>query len=917
MQKEVVLAAFLISIILLSNLAYAQSYSGFSKFKDNLRLFFASGDNKVRLALEIREKELNSAIDNAKLGNKEEAVKNLEDAKSKLRIVQEQTSSNIADEVKLNIDEVEKKIMESKNLDPEFQKYLEQHLTEEQKTQLTANLSEKLFSYCEELAKQDYDLMLKDEKCNPDNAPSWLKKDIDKKIKETQKQMADEMLNQLTTCMTNPKECDCSKIPVTSEQAKCEKAKAFMIRCEFQQDESACKQLEELGPPTMPSDMPSFLKPIFEKTMNDLINNKEKEMFNKLAPPECAQAKATTRGECEKIMMEKNAPRECIEAGATTKEACEKIMNGIYGPPPTECMQNGQFIGEEACDAKMVSSGNIPQECIKDRKPIPPEECNKMMQEKGGKPDLSTIPKECIKNGEAVPPEECMQIMKELGITPPGGTPGEMQGNIPQECMQNGQPIPPEECNKIMEEKGIQPPQQGTEGMLSGECREKGITDFYECQKIVNLPRPCKDKGIYSQEECGNTLMQENMPQECVDANALTPESCMKIMLPQECKDKGAFSREECEAIMLTKNMPQECQKEGKLTPEECGKILAKNIIEFSPDSELDFLNKKGISFDSIPSVCKSGSNFVRSMECDKALAEMGITLPPPADISNIPKECIKDGQAVSPQECQQILENKLVNENIPHNCREAGIESPEECGKLMEKQRREQGIGINMPSECMGKTPEECKVIMEEKGMRVERVERVDRICKEGKEGEECREVRGVEGQRIEKGERIERMPRECMDMEVSDSSSCDIIMSKINEERMKNGDKMIVTQEGEREYISNEQINKIAEQAEQRAEEIKPDLEQAQEIREEINIIEQNIQQIEQQQQISQPLLEQGQSPSEAGGQEVAGGGESASSEASTTGQASLILGNTIRNIQSASSVIQKAFEFIFKYF
>jgi len=69
MEKRLGLFVFLFlafGLILSMSVVSAQTYSGFSKFVDNVKLFFSSGDGKVKLALDIREKELNSAIENAK-----------------------------------------------------------------------------------------------------------------------------------------------------------------------------------------------------------------------------------------------------------------------------------------------------------------------------------------------------------------------------------------------------------------------------------------------------------------------------------------------------------------------------------------------------------------------------------------------------------------------------------------------------------------------------------------------------------------------------------------------------------------------------------------------------------------------------------------------------------------------------------
>ncbi|MBS3143849.1 hypothetical protein J4446_03180, partial [Candidatus Woesearchaeota archaeon] len=87
MKKEVIII-FLIGILLVSPFVLAQesqTYSGFDRFADNIKLFFSGGDNKVMLALEIREKELNSATNNLKLGEENKAKKEIESAINMLK----------------------------------------------------------------------------------------------------------------------------------------------------------------------------------------------------------------------------------------------------------------------------------------------------------------------------------------------------------------------------------------------------------------------------------------------------------------------------------------------------------------------------------------------------------------------------------------------------------------------------------------------------------------------------------------------------------------------------------------------------------------------------------------------------------------------------------------------------------------
>ena len=143
MKKDVIIGLFLLGILLTSPFILAQeqvqtqlqTYSGFSRFVDSVRMFISFGDNKVQLALEIREKELNSAIINIQNGNIGEVKNNLENAFSKLLFIQEKVSPEIANEVETSVDEITEKI-ETSNLSEELNRYV----LEEKKTQLIAKL---------------------------------------------------------------------------------------------------------------------------------------------------------------------------------------------------------------------------------------------------------------------------------------------------------------------------------------------------------------------------------------------------------------------------------------------------------------------------------------------------------------------------------------------------------------------------------------------------------------------------------------------------------------------------------------------------------------------------------------------------------------------------------------------------------
>jgi len=731
MKKRVAGFVFLAAIALLlisMPVVSAQTYSGFEKFIDNIKLVFSSGENKVKLALEIREKELNSAIENAKAGNNEDAVKNLESAKNKLKIVRERISPDVADEVRSSVSDAENKINENKDINLETSQYFNEYLTEEEKTKLSVNLSEKVFDYCKELASQNYDLMIKDEKCK---SYSWIESIVKEKLEKERADDTEKIKKEISACMNNPKECNCDEISLASEKANCEKYKASAVRCEFQSDSSACKKIEDIRDST-----------------------------------------ETNREELEKQIIEKYLPAECSEAGVRNGEECKKLILTL-NQPKSECLENGEYVGEEKCKEKLVKDGNVVRECVVD--------------------------------GKLVDSNECLNIVKEENK--PSGKEFEL---------------------------------------MSGECKERGVYDPIACDEIVNLPRPCKDAGYYTKKECEAMTLTQNLPKECVDAGALTPEACEKLKLPSDCQ--GAFSREECEKIKIEQKFPDECKSAGELDPEKCAVIMVgKQSLVVTAGAEMEYLVRQGLTFEEIPNVCMNQKNFIRSMDCDAELAKLGITLPTPTDTGGIPKECMIDERtAMSPLECQNRVEKNIIIDTIPKQCQDAEVTNPEECSELIEEKRIQEGIGINMPSECVGISIEECKKIMEEKGIKIEKIEQVQRV--EKVEKVEKVERMCKEGEVCEQGAEYEEitLPKECISMGVSDVKDCDMIAGRINEERIKNGEKITVDENGKVDYINPEQVEKIADDSEKASQEIKPNLEQAEGIKQEIIDLENNMNQI-----------------------------------------------------------------------
>jgi len=294
MEKRVALslsAIFISLLFVITPLVSAQDYSGFNRFTDDVRLFFSSGDNKVNLALEIREKEVNFALENTRNGNLEDANKNLENAQDKLQLVQEKISLENAKEIRTSVEEVKEKIRKE-NLSEEFSNYISQ----EEKTQLRAELTLKTFEYCKELAKIGYPEMLKEEICNPKTAQKGLEKELTE-LKDIHEKLFVQLMLEIRRCIDDPGTCNCENVLDIGEKAKCEKIVALAVKCEYKNDETSCGELEYMKP--APGDgfarsfVPDFLLNLFSNR-NDLIEYElehsdgvPEECWNENNKPEC------------------------------------------------------------------------------------------------------------------------------------------------------------------------------------------------------------------------------------------------------------------------------------------------------------------------------------------------------------------------------------------------------------------------------------------------------------------------------------------------------------------------------------------------------------------------------------------------------------------------------------------------------
>ncbi|MEE9525795.1 MAG: hypothetical protein V3V78_04290, partial [Candidatus Woesearchaeota archaeon] len=195
---------------------------------------------------------------------------------------------------------------------------IDENIKNEDKIALAAKISNKIKGLCEALSALDpleYSKLCKTD----DDAPEWQKK-LDEKLTEEQKKEAKNFGKIMSECFkTSGKECKCEEIPFPEFAETCSIAAPLATACDIKGDEEACDRLDNLDMPELPDHLQDVM---------DELEDIAEERYDMHMPKECAEAGATTKEECTKIMINKRSPK-CAEKGITDPEECKRFMNSF------------------------------------------------------------------------------------------------------------------------------------------------------------------------------------------------------------------------------------------------------------------------------------------------------------------------------------------------------------------------------------------------------------------------------------------------------------------------------------------------------------------------------------------------------------------------------------------------------------
>ncbi|MEK6842536.1 MAG: hypothetical protein AABX84_01875, partial [Nanoarchaeota archaeon] len=321
---------------------------------DSALYFFDEFLDRFGNDLNIREEKIAEIKAMIQEGKIEEAKIALENYVQHAEDFEREVSPEQRDEARRSAAAIYNTIQEIKDEIPEddFDEIIER----EQSIVTSSEIASKIKELCEQLSALDpleYSRVCR----TNDDAPDWHKR-LDRDLTEEQRDEARKFGEIMSECFrTSGQQCRCEEIPFKDFAETCSIAAPLATACEIENNEEACKQLDNLEMP----ELPEHLQDVFDELENDVAG----AQFELHAPEECREAGADTPKECMRIMIQTHAPEECrealIEANAQNereaRQICEKIMFELNAPE--ECIEAGLRDHKEC--GKLMFRLNAPQ----------------------------------------------------------------------------------------------------------------------------------------------------------------------------------------------------------------------------------------------------------------------------------------------------------------------------------------------------------------------------------------------------------------------------------------------------------------------------------------------------------------------------------------------------------------------------
>ena len=290
------------------------------------------GNNPER-ALEYREEKIAEASVMAEEKKAEEAKIALEHASEYRQILEKEVTPDMEQQAKESSAAATEVLKEISNDLPELEEDVQDHLEEEKRVALAAEVSTKIKDLCSTLAKLDPVAYAQTCKTSEDS-PQWQQQE-DEELTDEQEQQAKLFFEKMTQCSNDPEHCDCKGMGVKSFEDLCIKGSTAMAGCK-KGDQDACQRMEELSRTDMKDYLPEYLrKAMFtqEHQFTQAREHRAEQDYVEFGPGPCKDAGIKTVKECHKYMEEK-FPK--------TAEGAYQVGGELRSGPPARIREFGR-----------------------------------------------------------------------------------------------------------------------------------------------------------------------------------------------------------------------------------------------------------------------------------------------------------------------------------------------------------------------------------------------------------------------------------------------------------------------------------------------------------------------------------------------------------------------------------------------
>ena len=203
---------------------------------DKIEIATAEGEEKAEVAANIAAEKVAEAKLMSDKNLTSETLRALGNANVS-SLVEGEVSPELKELTQEKMEFIKKLLAEMEQTIPEdlsaIQALIDAQQTQAEKNKIAAELAEKIGDFCDKLAQEDYSLMEAEPRCNPEQAPEWLKEFIETDLQKREQEATKEVLSMITQCIEDPRQCDCDSIPVESHKQDCIENSALAVRCEY------------------------------------------------------------------------------------------------------------------------------------------------------------------------------------------------------------------------------------------------------------------------------------------------------------------------------------------------------------------------------------------------------------------------------------------------------------------------------------------------------------------------------------------------------------------------------------------------------------------------------------------------------------------------------------------------------------